>query len=44
MINLQTYPEYRAMSAAAAEIIAMQVNCNVRAGDILRGEVRNHRR
>ena len=26
------------------EIIAMQVGCDVRAGDILRGEVRNHRR
>lgn len=26
------------------EIIAMQVNCDVREGDILRGEVRNHRR
>ena len=26
------------------EIIAMQVDCDVRAGDILRGEVRNHRR
>ena len=26
------------------EIIAMQVACDVRAGDILRGEVRNHRR
>lgn len=26
------------------EIIAMQVDCDVRCGDILRGEVRNHRR
>ena len=26
------------------ELIAMQVECDVRAGDILRGEVRNHRR
>ena len=26
------------------EIIAMQVDCDVHAGDILRGEVRNHRR
>ena len=26
------------------EIIAMQVDCDVRTGDILRGEVRNHRR
>ena len=26
------------------EIIAMQVDCDVQAGDILRGEVRNHRR
>lgn len=26
------------------EVIAMQVDCNVRVGDILRGEVRNHRR
>ena len=26
------------------EVIAMQVDCNVQAGDILRGEVRNHRR
>ena len=26
------------------ELIAMQVDCDVRAGDILRGEVRNHRR
>ena len=26
------------------EVIAMQVNCDVQAGDILRGEVRNHRR
>ena len=26
------------------EIIAMQVDCDVSTGDILRGEVRNHRR
>lgn len=26
------------------EVIAMQVDCDVQAGDILRGEVRNHRR
>ena len=25
MLKIQTYPEYRAMSAAAAEIISMQV-------------------